>query len=100
MLAGQRQLREAGREGSQKEVERLLERTQRRYFGDADSPGRKAIDTALGEIMRARVKSLEAALVPDEQREALMGVMRRFLRVETTLVRSFPIAALDSVKPA
>src|SRR3990172_11386393 len=29
-----------------------------------------------------------------------MDVMRRFLRVETTLVRCFPLAMLDSVKPA
>ena len=100
MLAGQRQLREAGREGGEKEVERLLERTQRRYFDDTDSPGRRAVDKALIEIMQARAKVLEAAQVSDKQREALMDVMRRFLRVETTLVRCFPLAMLDSVKPA
>lgn len=100
MLAGQRQLREAGRDGGPKDVERLLDRTQKRYFDDADSPGRRAVDAALGEIMRPRTKLLEAAQASDEQREALMDVMRRFLRVETTLVRYFPLATLDSVKPA
>lgn len=100
ILAGQRQLREAGRDCGPKEVEQLMERTQKRYFDDVDSPGRRAVDDALGEIMRARAKSLEAARVSDEQREVLMGVMRRFLRVKTTLVRCFPIATLDSVKPA
>ena len=100
ILAGQRQLREAGRDGGPKDVERLLDRTQKRYFDDADSPGRRAVDAALGEIMRPRTKLLEAAQASDEQREALMDVMRRFLRVETTLVRYFPLATLDAVKPA
>ena len=99
MLAGQRQLHEAGRDGGPKEVERLLERAQNRYFDDGDSPGRRAVDAALGEIMRARAKSLETAQVSGEQRKEIMDVMRRFLRVETTLVRCFRIATQDSVKP-
>ena len=100
MAAGQRRLQEAGRDGGAKEIEQLLERIQRRYFDDADSPGRQAIDAALDEIMRAREASLEKAQISEEQRDELTDVMRRFLRVATTLVRCFPIAELDSVKPA
>ena len=58
----------------------------------SDSPGRRAVDAALGEIMRARAKALEEARCHREQREVLMDVMRRFLRVPTTLVRCFPLA--------
>lgn len=100
MSAGEYRLREAGREGGRKEVERLLERTQKRYFDDADSPGRRAVDATLGEIIRARTKALEEAQMSSEQRDVLTDVMRRFLRVPTTLVRCFPLAELDSIRPA
>jgi hypothetical protein len=100
MSAGQRRLREAGRESGSKEIESLLERIQRRYFDDADSPGRQAIDNAIGEIMQARAASLQAAEITTEQRDTLTDVMRRFLRVSTTLIRCFPITELDSLKPA
>lgn len=99
MAAGQRRLNEAGRDSGPKEIEQLLERIQKRYFDDAESPGRRAIDAALGEILRLREASLEKAQVSVRQRNALTNVMRRFLRVATTLVRCFPIAELDSVPP-
>lgn len=99
-LIGQQRLGEVGREGDNKEVKRLLERIQKRFFDDNDSQGRRALDRALAEIMRGCAKSLEAAKVSDEQREALMDVMRRFLRVETTLVRCFPLREMDLLKPA
>jgi hypothetical protein len=91
MLTGQRRLREAGRDGGLKEIESLLERIQKRRFDDAESPGRRTVDAAIGEIMRARAPSLEAAQMSAEQRDTLTDVMRRFLRVSTTLIRCFPI---------
>lgn len=100
MLAAQRRLRKAGHEGGRKEVERLLERTQKRYFDDADSPGRRAVDAALGKILRERAQALEKAQMSSEQQKVLTDVMRRFLRVPTTLVRFFPLAELSAIRPA
>jgi hypothetical protein len=99
MAAGQSRLKVAGRESGPKEIEQLLERIQKRYFDDADSPGRRAIDAALGEILRLREALLEKAQVSVSQRDEMTDVMRRFLRVATTLVRCFPIAELDSATP-
>lgn len=100
MLAGQRRLRDAGRDGGPEEIQSLLERIQKRYFDDTDSPGRKAIDAAISEIMRNRATALETAQMLSDQQDKLAKLMRRFLRVSTTLVRCFPVAELDSVKPA
>jgi len=98
-LAGQRELRKAGRDDSPQEVERLIERIQNRYFDDLDSPGRRAIDAAIEVIMLGHQHGLVAAKVSDAERDDLAAVMRRFLRVPTTLVRCFPIAELDLVQP-
>jgi ERCC4-related helicase len=100
MAAGRLRLQEAGREGSDREIERLLDRTQKRYFDDGDSPGRRALDAALRQILLARAKALRKARVLLEQRGVLTGVMRRFLRVPTTLVRYFPLGELESIEPA
>lgn len=99
MATGERRLNEAGRDGNREEIERLLERIQNRYFDDSNSPGRRAIDAALNEIMRIREPSLDRAQISPEQRIILIDIMRRFLRVSTTLVRCFPIAEMDSIKP-
>lgn len=99
MSAAQYRLREAGREFELNVVEQLLERAQNRYFDDVDSPGRRAIDAALDEIIRARAMALTEAQLSDEELETLKEVMRRFLRVATTLARCFPLAELDSIKP-
>jgi len=92
-------LAQPGGEEGQRPFDQLLERVQNRYFDNADSPGRKAIDSALGEILHSRAKALDHAQVTVEQRDELMSVMRRFLRVPTTLVRCFPLAELDTMLP-
>lgn len=94
---GHRRLYEAGQGGMEQDLDRLLDRIQERYFGD-DSPGRRAIDTALAEIIQSSESSSDR--FSEDQRRALMGIMRRFLRVRTTLVRCFPIAELDTILPA
>lgn len=86
--------------GKAADIDNFLERIQRRYFDDANSPGRRALDAALNEIMQARARAIEKAGFTDEQRIAVMDVMRRFLRVSTTLVRCFPLEEADSIKPA
>jgi hypothetical protein len=99
MTIGQKKLMEAGRDNTTNDVQLILERIRRRYFDDIDSPGRRALDVALGEILQTHERTLNTAGVSAEQRKMLMDVMRRFLRVETTLVRYFPIDKLETVNP-
>jgi ERCC4-related helicase len=95
----QTRLRENGVESDPEYIERLVERIQKRFFDDIKTPGRKAVDAALGVIVKQYSKSLAAASVSHDQFEMLIDVMRRFLRVKTTLIRCFPIAELDSLAP-
>ena len=99
MATAGRRLREAGISGNRQDVKRFLARIQRRYFDDLDSPGRRAVDAALGGILAEHGKALEAAGMAHELCEALADIMRRFLRVTTTLARCFPLVALDSIRP-
>jgi len=99
ILRAQIQLRVTGAVRNSENIERLVERIQNRFFDVVKSPGRKAVDTALGELLKQHSKSLRAARVARDQREMLVDVMRRFLRVKTTLVRCFPLAELDSILP-
>jgi len=96
----QKILREADQAFNEDDVEQLLEQIRNRFFDDADARGRKALDRALKKIMQGHSSSLDAAKSSDEQRESLVIVMRRFLRVSTTLVRCFPLADVDRLKPA
>jgi ERCC4-related helicase len=100
LATAQRRLGGAGRESDRRAVDQLLEGIQRRFFDDSKSPGRKALDRALHEIINRHARRLGDAGVARDQREALADVMRRFLRVTTTLVRSFPIEDYESLKPA
>jgi len=100
IAAGQRRLNAAGTEVHPREIDQLLERVQNRYFDDGDSPGRRAVDAALREIVRSYNTTLAKAGVSADQCAELTDVMRRFLRVATTLVRCFPIEELDSIQPA
>ena len=99
MLAAQRQLQARGQELDAEAVDRLLDLVQRRYFDGSRSPGKKALDNALAAIVRSHDRVLSRVGVSLDEREALMGVMRRFLRVRTTLVRCFPLAEFETVAP-
>ena len=98
--AAQRRLGEAGREADTQAIERLLEGIQNRFVDDPKSPGRKALDKALATIIGGHAKALDAVDMSEDQRDLLTDVMRRFLRVTTTLVRCFPIEELADLKPA
>jgi len=87
----QQQLRTAGQGSGSRAVERLLERVQKRFFDDADAPGRRALDAALYGTVQTHVGKLDAVGIVAEDREAIVDVMRRFLRASTTLVRCFPL---------
>jgi Helicase conserved C-terminal domain/SNF2-related domain len=99
MSTAQGQLHAAGREADRQEIDQLLERIQRRYFDDLDSPGRRALDDALGLIIQGSARALNEADSSDE-RVLLTDVMRRFLRVTTTLIRCFPLAELETLEPS
>ncbi|MBI1850333.1 MAG: hypothetical protein HYR85_08325, partial [Planctomycetes bacterium] len=96
----QRRVGDAGLESSRGAVERLVERIQKRYFDDLDSSARRSVDAALEGIVQAQTPSLDAQGVTAQQRDDVVAVMRRFLRVSTTLIRCFPIVDVDKIKPA
>lgn len=99
MRTGQERMRAAGQSGTRSELERQVARVQRRYFDDADAPGRRAVDAALGELLALRSPDLDEMGVEGGERSQLLDVMRRFLRVTTTVVRCFPLGELDSLPP-
>lgn len=79
------------------DIDKLVERIQDRYFDRPDSPGRQALDGLLATIVEPHRVMLTATGVSEEQ---LCDIMRRFLRVGTTLIRCFPLAELDSIAPS
>ena len=88
---------DAGQSADGQKLDRLLETVQRRFFDDTDSPGRRAVDAALRAIMDTRSADVGRADLPADQVEALQDVMRRFLRVTTTLARCFPLGGTRRV---
>lgn len=94
-----RRLMESGYPVNDATVERLLQSIQRRFFDQTDTPGRQAVDRALEELMHTCFERFESFPLPPDQRELLMGVMRRFLRATTTLVCCFPITEIDRITP-
>jgi ERCC4-related helicase len=100
LLIAQQRLGSTEQPNEAEEVGRSIERIQSRYFDDVDSPGRRALDDALREVLYTRERALEEAQLVGDHREELVDVMRRFLRVATTLARCFPLSELDSLEPA
>jgi hypothetical protein len=76
-----------------------LDSIQRRYIDDPKSPARRALDRALHAIVERRKDALDRALIGQDQRDQFVDIMRRFLRVTTTLVRCFPIHEHDTLEP-
>lgn len=75
----------------------VLERVRRQYFDDATAKGRQELDAALVAIVDRKEPPSDAIALSSDERTLLLEVMRRFLRVETTLVRSFPMADHDRI---
>lgn len=96
----QKLLRQAGQDTSLPTVEHLLDRIQDRFFDDADGRGRKALDDALGKLIKRHATSIDSIQVLGDQSDALKNTMRRFLREQTTLVRCFPLAEFERLEPA
>ena len=78
---------------------KLVPTVQERYFDKTEYRGRRAVDAALRAILDRRRNQLTAAGILAAQEERLVDVMRRFLRVATTLVRCFPIHEHDTKEP-
>ena len=96
----QHRLHEGGLAADPEEIEKLLARVQDRFFDVIGSPGRRAVDRALRDLLSERSGSLAAAGVTEEERAEIVRVMRRFLRVSSTLVRCFPLTEFESLKHA
>ena len=94
---GQKRLGYKPSENKRDEIEQLLDRIQNRFFDKNNTPGRQATDSAIQEIISGHREALEKINLSEEDREQLADVIRRFLRVPTTLLRSFPLAELDSI---
>lgn len=99
MTLARRRFAGAGRSQSDTEIEATLESIQRRYMDDSKSPARRALERALRAIVDRRSEALENATVTEQQRSQFVDIMRRFLRVPTTLVRCFPIHEHDTLEP-
>lgn len=97
-LVAQQRFGLRGQSPDREEVDNLLTKVQKRFFDDLDSPGRRAVDEALSAILLARRASLARAGITDEEKAEVIRVMRRFLRVPSTLVRCFPLTDLDSIE--
>jgi hypothetical protein len=67
-----------------------LKQIQDRFFDDTGSPGQLAMDLALASIVNRHTALIDVMPSAAETRAILITVMRRFLRVHTTLVRCFP----------
>jgi len=80
-------------------VSATVSRVQRRFFDDDDGPGRRAIDGALSKLIDRHTPAIDAQQVSDESQQLLVMVMRRFLRVRTTILRSFPLEELGELGP-
>ena len=96
----QRRLTAAGRSIEGEEVDRILVRIQDRYFDALKVPGRRALDRALRSIVDRRRSDLIAMGVQEQYLAQVVDVMRRFLRVSTTLVRCFPLGEFEALEPA
>ena len=96
----QRHLIAAGRSIVGEEVDRILGRIQDRYFDSLEVRGRRALDRALRSIVDRRRSDLIAMGVQEQDLAQIVDVMRRFLRVPTTLVRCFPLGEFEALEPA
>ena len=82
------------------EVDDVLGRIQDRYFDVLGAPGRIALDRALRSIVDRRRGNPLHKQIPESDLAQAIEVMRRFLRVRTTLVRCFPLGEYEALGSA
>jgi ERCC4-related helicase len=81
-------------EPSEGEFRRLIDSVQRRFFDQADAPGRRALDSALESLVKERHA---AESLSSDEYASIIDIQRRFLRAESTLVCCFPLEELDQI---
>ena len=91
-----RRLAGAGQQRDDAAIEKTIESIQDRFFDKADAPGRQALDRALRNLTARHEEALRQAGIDPEE---IVDLMRRFLRVRTTLVRAFPIHLYRQLEP-
>ena len=95
-----RRLADAGQTGVGDEaIDELVAKVQRSYFNDVKTTGRQALDEELSRLVNAKLAENRSEAIPAFIIENLVDIMRRFLRVWTTLVRAFPVNQLDDISP-
>jgi len=94
-----RRLAGARKASDREAIDRVLNSVQDRFFDRPEAPGRQALDRALANILRHYDTGLKNAGYGEKKQSQMLEVMRRFLRVTTTLVRAFPIHQHDSIEP-
>jgi ERCC4-related helicase len=80
-------------------IDLLVAKIQRSYFDDVKTVGRQILDEALSSIVDSRLTENRGESISGSDREELIDIMRRFMRVSTTLVRAFPIHQFETVQP-
>jgi superfamily II DNA or RNA helicase len=91
-----RRLAGAGRPSDDQTIEAILYRIQTRFFDTRTYESYQALDRALTNILAPSEERLKTYKIDPE---IIKGIMRRFLRVRTTLVRAFPIHRYEEMEP-
>ncbi len=94
-----RRLANAEHSSRRMEVEDVLGRIQDLYFDAPGAPGRRALDGALQSIVDRRRNELFDKGASESDQARMVDVMRRFLRVRTTLARCFPLGEYETLAP-
>lgn len=78
-----------------------LEQIQQQFFGreEAPRPGQRALDDALERILDDHATAIAHVDRDGRMRPLLLRVMRRFLRVRSSLVRCFPLGREAAAEP-
>jgi hypothetical protein len=96
MTHARRRLAGAGRATDDENIGKIIESIQSRFFDTTKAPGRQALDRALANVVDHYGNELHKAGIEVDK---FVDIMRRFLRVQTTLVRAFPIHEHDTLEP-
>lgn len=99
MTLARRRFAEAERSLSDEEIGRVIDRIHNRYFDRKDAAGRISLDSALTAIVQLRMRQNTDDSTALSDAEQLVNIMRRFLRVQSTLVRCFPVHDFEDREP-
>jgi hypothetical protein len=81
-------------------IDAAIETIQKRYFDASRARGKRVLDAALHQIVDRFADRIDARNDLRDVRAELVTVMRRFLRVRSTLARCFPLELARGGDPA